>query len=721
MPDLPLPKPQPPTSPAPVSPTGTVVAPQSVVPSKPPAVVTALSSVSSNKLPPSQIANEEAAAVPNPSVTNTSAYPTSAPTIAPPPTLKDAKQMGESGAVPARGTALSSASDTSSVQNTTTQSNSNPPTQPAVTSPPTPSPTQHNITPSPSIGNQPTPTASPLPVPSLQSSPPSMSTSPTQLSASPQSSPPIQPPSSSQPTTPLQSPPASPSTPTSPSTDTAPPTPTPLPASTAPPTPSPPLTPTPPPTTSPHLAKPKKSPLKLILGILAAVIGLVVIVAIVMVVVNRPGRSSVDSSSSQPDQPSGQTGSSTQTTPPVDQTTIEYWGLWETSDTLNSIFQDFQTQNPGLTVRYVQQSHRDFRERLQNAIVSGSGPDVFRFHASWVPMLSNELEPMPASVMSTTDFSQAFYPVASRQLQLNGQLVGIPLMYEGLVLYYNQDVLETAGVSPPQSWSALRDAARTLSIKQANGQLQRGGVAIGTAENVDHFADILAVLMLQNGADLEQPNSPEGRDALLFYTNFAKQDQVWSADLPSSTIAFARGDVAMMFAPSWRAFEITQINPNLRFAAITLPQLPNNKITWASYWAEGVSKQSQNKDAAWKLLQYLSQKEVQQKLFSAQSQTRAFGEPFSRVDLADQAVAQPILGPLLQDAPAAQGWYMSTFTHDNGINDQIIQYYKDAVNSLLGSGDIEQVLVTLQDGVNQVLSTYGVVAPLEPTPTIAQY
>ncbi len=709
MPDLPLPKPQPPSSSIPpaVSPTGTVVAPQAVVPNKPPAVVTALSSVSSNKLPPPQIANEDSVAVPSPQATNTSAYPTSTPTITPPPTLNDAKKLGITGVVPARGTALSSSSDTSSGQSPTPSPNSTPPTQPAVSSLLAPSSAQPSVTSPSAVDSKPALTVSSTPTPNLQPTPLPISTSPAQFSAPPQPSPQILPPNSSQTPQPHQQP-----SPASSPISTPPPTP--------PPAPIPPPAPTAP-TISPPLAKPKKSPLKLIVGIFAAVIGLLVVAAIVMMVINRPGRTSVDSGTTKPDQPSGQTESSNPTPPPADQTTIEYWGLWETSETLNSVFQDFQTQNPGLTVRYVQQSHRDFRERLQNAIVSGSGPDVFRFHASWVPMLSNELEPMPASVMSTSDFSQTFYPVASRQLQLNGQLVGIPLMYEGLVLYYNQDVLETAGVSPPQSWSALRDAARTLSIKQANGQLQRGGVAIGTAENVDHFADILAVLMLQNGANLEQPNSPEGRDALLFYTNFVKQDQVWSADLPSSTVAFARGDVAMMFAPSWRAFEITQINPNLRFAAVTLPQLPNNKIAWASYWAEGVSKQSQNKDAAWKLLQYLSQKEVQQKLFSAQSQTRAFGEPFSRVDLADQAATQPIAGPLLQDAPAAQGWYMSTFTHDNGINDQIIQYYKDAVNSLLDSGDIEQVLVTLQDGVNQVLSTYGVVAPLEPTPTIAQY
>jgi len=712
MPDLPLPKPQPPTgstAPAvsvsptsPVTPVGTVVSPQPLPPTKPPAVVTALSSVSSNQLPTINPDPEEKTVASQSGGVNASMSPTSAPSVVPPPTLAASKLVQPQTSIPARGAATNQGA-TQPIGQTAGQ----------VASSPTTSPQSPTTVPSPALVS--VPPANPVPTPGSaslpnSSSPPPIST--TSTTNSPQvgisnnpspSSATTQTITTQTPTSSLSSPIVS-TTPVTPTSSSPPPPPS---ASTAAP--------------PPPLAKPKKSPLKLILALVAAVVGLAVIVAIVMAVLNRPSRSSVQSGDLQPSQPSGQVGDNTQSELTGEQATIEYWGLWETSEVLNQVLQDFQTQNPGLIVRYIQQSHRDYRERLQSAIASGSGPDLFRFHASWAPMLSAELEPMPASVMSVSDFSQTFYPAASRQLQLNGQLVGVPLMYEGLVLYYNQDVLETAGVSPPQSWSDLRDAARTLSIKQENGQLQRGGVAIGTAENVDHFADILAVLMLQNGANLEQPSSPEGRDALLFYTNFVKQDQVWSADLPSSTLAFARGDVAMMFAPTWRAFEITQTNPNLRFAAVTLPQLPNNKITWASYWAEGVSKQSQNKEAAWKLLQYLTQKEVQQKLFSAQSQTRAFGEPFSRVDLADQAASQPILGPLLQDAPAAQGWYMSTFTHDNGINDQIIQYYKDAVNSLLGSGSIDQILVTLQEGVNQVLSTYGVVAPLEPTPTVAQY
>src|SRR5690606_40319838 len=104
-------------------------------------------------------------------------------------------------------------------------------------------------------------------------------------------------------------------------------------------------------------------------------------------------------------------------------------------------------------------------------------------------------------------------------------------------------------LTPPTTWAELRTLASQLTVRSGN-QIQRGGLAIGNASNVEHYGDIIGLLMLQNGADPAVPTSPEARDALLFYTNFAKVDQVWDENLPSSPVAFARGDAAMMFAPS---------------------------------------------------------------------------------------------------------------------------------------------------------------------------
>jgi multiple sugar transport system substrate-binding protein len=392
---------------------------------------------------------------------------------------------------------------------------------------------------------------------------------------------------------------------------------------------------------------------------------------------------------------------------PSKQVAITYWGLWEPDAVLTDVLKEFEQKNPGVTVNYVKQSPQNYRERLQTAIASGNGPDVFRYHVTWVPMLKSELGTMSSSVMSAGEYKDAFYPVAVRNLQVQGKVVGIPLMYDGLGLYYNKEMLKAAGAEPPRTWAELKTLASKLTVRNGS-QIQRGGLAIGNASNVEHFSDILGLLILQNGGDPTKATSDEVRDALVFYTNFIKQDQVWSDTLPSSTVAFSRGDAAMMLAPSWRIHEVKAMNPDLDFGVTSVPRLGNDTVGWATFWAEGVSSKSKSNNESWALLKFLSSKEVLQKLYASQSKVRTFGEIYPRQDMADLLANDEYVAPFLQDAPHAQTWYLTSFTHDNGIDDQLIKYYQDAVNNVISSKTADEVLKTVDQGTTQVLKQYGV-------------
>ena len=67
---------------------------------------------------------------------------------------------------------------------------------------------------------------------------------------------------------------------------------------------------------------------------------------------------------------------------------------------------DWEEANPGVKVEYLRQSKEEYRERLQSALARGEGPDVFRFHNTWLPMLREELAPLPPSVMSSSEFEE---------------------------------------------------------------------------------------------------------------------------------------------------------------------------------------------------------------------------------------------------------------------------------------------------------------------------
>ena len=402
------------------------------------------------------------------------------------------------------------------------------------------------------------------------------------------------------------------------------------------------------------------------------------------------------------------------------QTKLTYWGLWEPEAVMDQVINEWNQAHPEAAVDYVLQSPQEYRERLQSALARGEGPDIFRFHLTWTPMFEQELEPIPSAVFSAAEFESSFYPVAVEHLRANAGLLGIPLMMDNLALFYNDEIFQMAGKTPPTTWEELRQTALDLTVKDQDGRISVAGVPLGTTSNVDHWSDILGLMMLQNGIDLANPGLCTmqttgevclGADALTFFTLFTQADGVWDETMPNSTLAFATGKAAMYFGPSWRIFEIQQLNPQLKFKVAPVPQLSTSGwISWASFWVEGVAKKSSLKKQAWEFLQFLASQDTMEKLYQSSSQTRLFGEIYSRRQMGPALSQNPLLKPFVDQAAYAQTWYLCSRTFDNGLNDRMIKYFEDAVNAVNRGESAKEALQTTTSGISQLLSQYGLAA-----------
>lgn len=389
---------------------------------------------------------------------------------------------------------------------------------------------------------------------------------------------------------------------------------------------------------------------------------------------------------------------------------LTYWGLWESHEVMQPLIDEYQKDHPKVKITYELQTPIEYRERLQAAIERGEGPDIFRFHSTWVPMLKDELAAVPQDVISSKELTETYPTVITRDLVSNDKFYGIPLMMDGLMLFYNKDLLSEVGENPPATWEDFERIAKSIKQYDGFGVITRGGAALGTAENIEHFSDILGLLLYQNGVDFNNLASPQAEEALTFYTSFAQpSENVWDANQDNSIVAFAGGKVGMIFAPSWEVFTIQAMNPNLNFATAPVPQIKDgDPVGWASYWAEGVSAKSPNQKSAYEFLKFLASKESLEKLYQGQvAAGRSFGEPYPRVDMLDTLRDVEFVGPISQQAPIMRSWYLSSRTQDNGINDKIISYFKDAVNSVNQGSSAEGALETAARGVAQVFAEYG--------------
>ena len=210
--------------------------------------------------------------------------------------------------------------------------------------------------------------------------------------------------------------------------------------------------------------------------------------------------------------------------------TLTYWGLWESRDVFQPIIDEYRKSHPNIDIDYIQQNSTEYRERLQAAIVRGEGPDIFRFHNTWTPMLINELDGVPDSVYNNEEYKKIFYPAALDSLKINNKYYGIPLEIDGLMLFYNEDILKASNVSVPKTWVDVTDAAAKMTVQSSDKKIITAGIALGTAENIEHFSDILGMMMLQNGTQLwnslfscSRNNTTNcGVETMTFYRSFAE-------------------------------------------------------------------------------------------------------------------------------------------------------------------------------------------------------
>jgi len=393
--------------------------------------------------------------------------------------------------------------------------------------------------------------------------------------------------------------------------------------------------------------------------------------------------------------------------------TLTYWGLWESDKILSSAITEYKKIKPNVNIVYEKRPHQQHREQLASQITEGKGPDIFRFHNTWTPMLESVLTPVPKDILSNADFRDNFYPTVISDLRNSeGKFIGIPLEIDGLGLYWNKDIFKAAGIlKPPATWQELSQTAAKLTVKNSSGRIDTAGIALGTSSNVHHFSDILGLMILQNGGDPASPTDKETADTLEYYTNFAKgSNKVWDETMLNSTSAFAGEKVAMYIAPSWRAFEIRINNPLLNFDVAPVPQLAGSKVTWASYWAEGVSNRSVNQQEAWEFVKFLQKDDNLIAMYSEASKTpgRFFGEPYPKPSLASKIASDPVVGAFVQDAQFARSFPMASRTHDNGLNEQIIRAYENAVNAVLQGQSASKALETTAKSVSTTLNRFGV-------------
>ena len=395
--------------------------------------------------------------------------------------------------------------------------------------------------------------------------------------------------------------------------------------------------------------------------------------------------------------------------------TLEFWGVFDDRSAFDKVIADFQSQNSGIKVLYRQFSYEEYERSLIDALAAGTGPDIVMIHNTWLPKHGDKLKFLPATIpglkqplLTIQDYRTNFVDVAFNDFVFNNQIYALPLYVDTLALFYNKDILNSAGISrPPQDWDEFNSDVETITRLDGSGQIIQSAAAIGTARNINRSTDLLSALMIQTGVRMTDADNtgasfasrisdtPVGELALKYYTDFANpsvRTYTWNDDQYYSVDAFTAGKTAMMFNYSHQAGVLKNKSSRLNFGVAPMPQVSSTDVkNYANYWGIGVTAGSKFQNESWKFAAYLASKE------GAQSYLSATLRPSARRDLIELQRNDLDLGVFAVQALSARSWYQI----DNTAIETIFADMIDDVN--FGRASVKNSLENAESRVNVLM------------------
>jgi len=348
---------------------------------------------------------------------------------------------------------------------------------------------------------------------------------------------------------------------------------------------------------------------------------------------------------------------------------VTIWGTFDRSS-FDAVL-DSSIYSKQLTdVTYIQKDSATFGQELTNALAGGTGPDLFFLRQDDSVRDANKILSIPYTYLSHSQFEDTFVEAAQPYLGTDGVL-GIPVLIDPMVMYWNRDLLSVAGIAqPPQYWGELQGMVQRLVKRSDSGAISKAAVSFGEYSNVQHAKDILSLIILQTGGSITRldvegnllpalrayasGSAQSAESAVRFYTEFADPTKInysWNRSLPNSRAAFTAGDLAFYFGYASEASAITRANPNLNFGVAPVPQVrdASRARTVAHVYALAVSRLSVNPQGAITAANLIGSDVVGAAL------SAEFGVPSARRDVlaAGEGVANPLF---LRESLIAQSW-----------------------------------------------------------------
>ncbi|MBD1846445.1 ABC transporter substrate-binding protein [Cyanobacteria bacterium FACHB-63] len=279
---------------------------------------------------------------------------------------------------------------------------------------------------------------------------------------------------------------------------------------------------------------------------------------------------------------------------------------------LDQVIREFEVKNPNIKVKR-EVVNSQYMDVIRTRLIGEVAPDVFYLEAFEAPALikSGVLEPLDSYIKPEFKLND-FEPNLLNAFKQNNNVYGIPKDFSTLALLYNQTALKSAGIAqPPKTWDELRQAAKKLTIdKNKDGKIDQYGMGIVSELPRQTFMIKAFGGKLVDQTDYATFDSPEGLQGLQLVIDQYRRDrtaaQATDVGANSNSEAFGQGRVAMTLDGNWAIPYLKETFPKLKFQTAEVPRINDRQGTMIYTVAYVMNRQSKQKAAAWKLIEFLT-------------------------------------------------------------------------------------------------------------------
>lgn len=386
-------------------------------------------------------------------------------------------------------------------------------------------------------------------------------------------------------------------------------------------------------------------------------------------------------------------------------TTLRFWAMGREGEVVQELVRSFEAERPGIRVEVQQIPWTAAHEKLLTAFVGGSTPDVAQLGNTWIAEFAalEALEPLDpwiagSRALDESDFFRGIWDTN----RIDATTYGIPWYVDTRLLFYRKDLLARAGYdSVPGDWEGWREAMR--AVKKVVGK-ENFAIYLPTNEQA-----LPVIFGLQAGATLLSDHATRGafRDPA-FRRGFDFLLSLYQEDLaPAVGITaianvyqeFARGHFMMFITGPWNLGEFrnrlpSEMQDDWATSPLPGPDGPRSGVSLAGGSSLVLFRAGRSKQAAWQLVEYLSEPAQQVRFYRLSGDLPARRRAWSDSALTrdprvrafeiqlDRAVATPKI-------PEWELIYMRVLEH--------------AQMSILGGTPADESLASLDAAVDRIL------------------